>query len=229
MKKLIFLTAIAFSFFSCSEKQVGNLSLEGEIKGLKQGTIYIKTANETGLVTLDSIVFEGKSTFKRSLQIDEPQVLYFSLNRGVSNSIDNDLMFFAEPGQMKINSTLDRFYGDAKIEGSENQKVLDKYFSVKRTLVNRQNDLIKDQLLYGKSGNQIKADSLDVLIQKMKLRIYLNAVNFALKNKDKEIAPYLAITEVAPISEKYLDTIQKSLTENVTKSLYGKTLVEMNK
>lgn len=228
MKKFLFLTAIACSIISCG-KETGNLNLSGEIKGLKQGTIYIKTAKESGLTTLDSIVFDGKSTFNTSLQIEEPQVLYFSLNRGVSNSIDNDLMFFAEPGEMKITTSLERFYGDAKVEGSKNQELFDKYLASKRSLSNKQNELIKDQILYSKSGLQRKADSLDLVIQKISTRIYLNAANFALKNKDKEIAPYIAITEIAPISDKYLDTIQKSLPENIAKSLYGKALIEMNK
>ena len=228
MKKFLFLTAIAFSVISCS-KDSGNLNLTGEVKGLKQGTIYIKTAKENGIVTLDSIVFDGKSQFKANLNIEEPQVLYLSLNRGVSQSQDNNLMFFAEPGEMKITTSLERFYGDAKIEGSKNQELFDKYLASKRNLTNRQNDLIKDQMLYSKSGFQNKADSLEKAIQSTTNRIYLNAVNFALKNKDKEVAPYVAITEIAPISDKYLDTIQKSLPENIAKSLYGKALIEMNK
>ena len=228
MKKFLLLSAVAFSIFSCS-KESGNLKLSGEVKGLKQGTIYIKTAKESGLVTLDSIVFDGKSNFSTALDIEEPQVLYFSLNRGISNSEDNNLMFFAEPGEMNITTSLERFYGDAKIEGSENQKLYDSYLATKRTLTNRQNDLIKDQILYSKSGYNAKADSLDVLIQKTSARIYLNAVNFALKNKDKEVAPYIALTEIAPISDKYLDTIQKSIPENIAKSLYGKALIEINK
>ncbi|RRJ93213.1 DUF4369 domain-containing protein [Paenimyroides tangerinum] len=228
MKKFLFLTAIAFSVISCS-KDSGNLNLTGEVKGLKQGTIYIKTAKENGIVTLDSIVFDGKSQFKTNLNIEEPQVLYLSLNRGVSQSQDKNLMFFAEPGEMKITTSLERFYGDAKIEGSKNQELFDKYLASKRNLTNRQNDLIKDQMLYSKSGFQNKADSLEKAIQSTTKRIYLNAVNFALKNKDKEVAPYVAITEIAPISNKYLDTIQKSIPDNIAKSLYGKALIEMNK
>lgn len=207
----------------------GNLNISGDIKGLKQGTIYVQTVQDSSLITLDSIIFAGKSTFETSLNIEEPQVLYLSLNRGTSLSEDNNLLFFAEPGKMLINTTLDRFYGDAKIEGSENQILLEKYNVTKRNLMNRQNDLIKDQILYSKSGNTQKLDSVEKLIQKSTARIYLNAVNFALKNKNKEIAPYVALTEIAPISDKYLDTIQKSLPENISKSLYGKVLNEITK
>lgn len=230
MKKVLYFTALTLTLFSCSKNEMqGNLNISGDIKGLKQGTIYVQTVQDSSLITLDSIIFAGKSTFETSLNIEEPQVLYLSLNRGTSLSEDNNLLFFAEPGKMLINTTLDRFYGDAKIEGSENQILLEKYNVTKRNLMNRQNDLIKDQILYSKSGNTQKLDSVEKLIQKSTARIYLNAVNFALKNKNKEIAPYVALTEIAPISDKYLDTIQKSLPENISKSLYGKVLNEITK
>jgi len=227
MKK-VFLFALTCSLLSCSKSEKGNLNISGEIKGLKQGTVYIQTAKDSTIITLDSIVFDGKSNFKTQLNIDEPQVLYLSLNRGTTLSQDNDLLFFAEPGNMVINTTLAHFYGDAKIEGSENQKLLDSYNLSKRTLLNFQNDLIKDLTLYSKAGNQKKADSLEFLLHKSTVRLYLNAVNFALKHTDKEIAPYITLTEILPVSTKYVDSIQNSLSKDVSKSLYGKALIEVN-
>ena len=81
MKKVLYFTALTLTLFSCSknEKQ-GNLNISGEIKGLKQGTIYVQTVQDSSLITLDSIIFAGKSTFETSLNIEEPQVLYLSLN-----------------------------------------------------------------------------------------------------------------------------------------------------
>lgn len=229
MKKILLLSALTCVFFSCSkEKKDGNLNISGEIKGLKQGIIYIQTAKDSSIVTLDSIIFDGKSQFNTFVQIEEPQVLYLTLDRGKTVSEDNNLLFFAEPGKMSINTTLDRFYGDAQIEGSENQKLLEKYNLSKRSLTNKQNDLIKNQILFSKSGNTQKLDSIEKQLQKSKIRIYLNAVNFAFKNNTKEIAPYVALTEIAPISTKYLDTIQKSLPENISNSLYGKALKQLD-
>ena len=55
-------------------------------------------------------------------------------------------------------------------------------------------------------------------------RKYLFATNFAINNKDHEIAPYIALAEIYDINLKYLDTIQKSMTPKVAQSLYGKKL-----
>jgi hypothetical protein len=54
----------------------------------------------------------------------------------------------------------------------------------------------------------------------------LHAANFAINNKEYEVAPYIALSEIYDINLKYLDTIQKSMSPKVAKSLYGKKLTE---
>lgn len=215
------------AFAACSKKtKTGNLQISGEIDGLKQGTLYIKTVKDSMLVVLDSTVLKGTSAYQMHLNITEPQVVYLTLDRGTSLSEDNAILFFAEPGKMKVNSSLAHFFADAKVEGAVNQKLYEKYLATKKNLTNKQNDLLKEQILADKNGQKIKADSLAKQINRYQTRIYLNAVNFAVKNKDKAVAPYLALTEVAPMSSKYLDTIHNSLSPEIRKSLYGKILSE---
>ena len=62
--------------------------------------------------------------------------------------------------------------------------------------------------------------------EKIVKRKYLFAINFAMNNKDKEIAPYIALSEVYDANIKYLDTINNALSPNVAKSKYGKMLSE---
>ena len=50
-------------------------------------------------------------------------MLYLYLDRGQTNSIDNNLSFFAEPGEMTFKTTLKEFYANAKFTGSKNQEV----------------------------------------------------------------------------------------------------------
>ena len=49
-------------------------------------------------------------------------------------------------------------------------------------------------------------------------------VNFALNNKETNVSPYIALTELVNANVKWLDTIYKSLTPEVKNSLYGKKL-----
>ena len=69
--------------------------------------------------------------------------------------------------------------------------------------------------------NKIELEEQDLLKRK-----YLYTTNFAVNNGDHEVAPYVALADIYDINLKYLDTIQKSMSPKVSKSLYGKKLNE---
>src|SRR5690606_3215402 len=195
-------------------------------KGLKQGTLYIQQLKDSTLITLDSIVLKGKSTFETGFDLEEPEVLYLGLNRGTSQSMDNLILFFAEPGQLTINSSLDNFSGGAVVEGSKNQDLYTKYLKTKTVYTHKQTDLIKDIILAQKNDQLVKADSLENVLNRSVKMNYLNAVNFVLKNNKNEVAPYITLTDIVPVNEKYLDTIYGNLSPEVAQSKYGKILKE---
>jgi len=226
MKKIL-LAVAALAIISCADekKEEGNLHITGNVKGLKQGKLYIQKISDTALVALDSIIIDGDSNFKSTLQLDSPEMLYLYLDRGETNSIDNNLMFFAEPGNMTINTTLDKFFADAKITGSKNQKAFEDYRKIMSRFSDSQLALTEEKL---RAFQFNRAANIDVDSENAKLlkRKYLFAINFAINNKDKEIAPYIALSEVYDANIKYLDTINNSLTPKVAKSKYGKMLSE---
>lgn len=222
MKKLFLLFVGVVAMVSCnSDKKLGNTQITGEIKGLKQGTLYIQQLKDSTLITLDSIVLKGTSTFETGFDLNEPEVLYLGLNRGTSQSMDNLILFFAEPGNLKINSSLDNFSGGAVIEGSKNQDLYAKYLKTKVVYTNKQTDLVRSIILAQKNQQITKADSLENVLNRSARMSYLNAVNFALKNGKNEVAPYITLTDVAPTNSKYLDTIYNNLSPEVAKSKYG--------
>ena len=53
---------------------------------------------------------------------------------------------------------------------------------------------------------------------------YLYTTNFAVNNGKYAVAPYIALAEISDINIKYLDTIQKSMSAEISKSIYGKKL-----
>lgn len=228
MKKYIVGLLLLGSIFaiSCQQKSTekGNLTLTGKVEGLKQGTLYIQKIQDTLLTTLDSIVVKGNSEFSRSLQIDSPEVHYLTLNRGTSSSLDNQLMFFAEPGKIHIETSLKSFYSDAKISGSKNQEIYQDYLKTRSAITDKQNEVLVEILNADRNGKATEKDSLVALSKKLQARRYLNAVNFALNHKDSDVAPYIALTEIYDRQIKYLDTIQNSLSKEVATNYYGKQL-----
>src|SRR6476646_3004221 len=77
MKNIVGAFIILLVFASCNDKkELGNLQITGNIKGLKDGTLYIQKLQDTSLVVLDSIVINGKSSFETDLNIESPEMLY---------------------------------------------------------------------------------------------------------------------------------------------------------
>ena len=60
-------------------------------------------------------------------------------------------------------------------------------------------------------------------------RKYLYTTNFAVNHADYDVAPYVGVAEIYDINLKFLDTIEKSMTPKIAKSLYGKKLKNLIK
>lgn len=211
----------------CEKKEEkGNLHITGNIKGLKKGTLYIQKIVDTSLVAIDTIFIDGNATFTSDLEIKSPEMYYLFLDRGVTNSLDNNLPFFAEAGNITIETKLDQFLSGAKITGSKNNE---KYLEFKKvkTRFTDQNLMLMEQKLNAYKSNNTKAiDSIEKLQDANIRRLYLYTTNFAVNNKDLELGPFLALSEIPNINLKYLDTIQKSMTPKVAKSFYGEKLTK---
>ncbi len=225
MKKTVLLVLATLLLAACSSEEK-NLKITGKVQGLKKGTLYLQKVEDTSLVSIDSVIVKGNETFSFEASIESPQILYLYLNKKDNNIYDDRVMFFAEPGEMIINTTLKQFEKDAIVEGSENQKKLMEYQSMMNRFNTRNLELIQQSITAQQEENAQSLDSANAEYDKLLRRRYLFTVNFALNNKDLEIAPYLAISEVYDANIKYLDTIYKSLTPEVKGSLYGKSLEE---
>ena len=228
MKKIGFLLLALITLAACSTKET-NLVIQGKVQGLKKGTLYLQKIADTSLVTLDSVIIKGDETFAFETLIEDPQVLYLYLNKKDNNIYDDRIMFFAEPGEMKINTTLKGFEEDAIVEGSVNQEKLLEYQKMISRFNTRNLELIQKSYKAQQEENVESLDSANIEYDQLIRRRYLYTVNFALNNKDLEIAPYLALSEVFDANIKYLDTIYSSLSPEVKESRYGKSLEEFLK
>lgn len=227
MKKSIIAFVALALLASCSKKESADtLHITGNIKGLKNGTLYIQRIVDTSLIALDSIKIDGNSAFERDIKLESPEMLYLFLDRGVTNSLDNNILFFAEPGNINIDTNLDNFIYGAKITGSKNQELYEEYKKINSRFNDENLSMVESKFKAIKKQDQKAIDSLDAKQQSNIKRKYLFATNFAINHKDYEIAPYIALAEIYDINLKFLDTIQKSMTPKVAQSLYGKKLTK---
>jgi len=227
MKKSIVAFFSLLLLASCSkEVSKTNLHLTGNIKGLKKGTLYIQRVVDTSLVAIDSIIIDGSSKFETDLELNSAEMLYLFLDRGVTNSMDNNILFFAEPGNINIDTNLESYISSAKITGSKNQEKYEEYQKINIRFRDDFLDMIQLKFKAIKDNNTRAIDSLNAKQDSNTKRKYLFATNFAINHSEYEVAPYIALSDIYDINIKYLDTIQKSMSPKVAQSLYGKKLTE---
>lgn len=223
MKKVLLLLVLIV--IGCT-KQEGNLLLEGEIKGLSQGRIIVQKLQDSVFKPIHVITFDGNSTFRSAFDIDQSEVLYLFLDRGVTNSLDNNIAFFAEPGKMTITSEVNNFINKSEIKGNENQGLWNDFKRVNKDFKEKRLAIIEQRFKAQFEGNNAKVDSLIAVEEKLVQRNYLYRVNFCVNNGTYPIVPYIALQELYDINVKYLDTIYNSLSKDVAASKYGKYLHE---
>ena len=225
-KFIIALFAVAL-LLSCNEEKLTNaVEISGNIKGLKKGKLYIQKVQDSTLIILDSIVLNGDSNFKTTVKLDEPEMLYLFVDRGVTNSIDNNLLFFAEPGKMTINTELELFLAKSKITGSKNQELYEEYKDIISKFNGQQLDMVKDELLALKGKKVISADDNQKKQDALLRRKYFYSANFALTHADYEIAPYIVLTDIYDMNLKFLNQIDQKMTPKIKSSKYGKKMTE---
>ncbi len=228
MKKIVLALVAVFTLIACNKEvnEDANVHITGDVKGLSQGKLYLQKIQDSTLVILDSITINGDSKFECHIKLESPEMLYLFLDRGQTNSIDNNLPFFAEPGNIKIETTLKHFFADAKITGSKNHDLWKKFDTINRKFREQKLVLMEKRLKNELKSNQIAINNIDNEYQKLLIRKYRYTAHFAVTNANKEIAPFLALSEISNINTYYLDTIQKSMSPEVAISKYGKMLSE---
>lgn len=225
LKKYFLIILLSSLMFSCNQNEKSNFEdlmiVKGSIRGLRKGKLYLQRIKDTMLINLDSAYVDGSPEFRFQTPIKTPEVFYLYLNKDDGDSLNDRILFFGEKGTIEINTLLKTFESSAKISGSKNQELLQKYQSMSRKFNDKNLDLIKD-LYVAKGKKQIeRVDTLEKKIASLLNRRYLYTINFAAQNPDQNLAPYLAITQVYDANLTLLDSIANKLTNKVKASKYG--------
>ena len=213
MKKYLLIFIIIIS--SCSPNN--NFQLNGNIKGLKKGTVILTKSIKGAEVTLDSINLNGTSKFTLGSYLNEPEVLKIKLTQsGIHN---DEIEFFADKGITNFKTNLKRFSYESNFDGSDQQEKLDDFKTMLIRFKEENLNLIKNQIEF--SGNQEKLNIINRELINLKKREMYFIINFSINNSDSEISPYIAGKFLNDANQKYLDTIYNSLSKNIKESKYG--------
>ena len=219
MKKTIFVLAFAIFIVACSSKKEGNMIVQGTIKGLKKGTLYLQKMKDTLLVSVDSVTVLGDNIFKLTDDVDSPVMYYVTFD---GSTTDKRILFFGEKGIITINDNIDQFGLNPKISGSKNQEILDRFHAIRKGFQNQRLDFIKKDFEARKNKDDTLIKQLESKYKKLQKKRVLFTTNFAISNSNFEVAPYIGLTEMYDASLQMLDTVNKAMTDTIRNSVYGK-------
>jgi hypothetical protein len=223
MKKIIAIVALSLLVIACNSEKEGNMTVQGTIKGLKKGTLYLQKMQDTILVSVDSIALLGNEKFTLTDNVDSPVLYYLTFD---GNTTNKRILFFGEKGTITINDKVEKFGFNPEISGSKNQEILDQYTKIRKRFQNERLEFIKKDFDAKKANDQALVIQLEKDYKRLTRRKVLFTTNFAITNANTVVAPYIALTEMYDASLKMLDTVNNSLSDKVKKSDYGKRLQE---
>ena len=201
--------------------------LTGTVEGLRKGTLYLQKIQDSTLVNIDSVVVNGNPEFQFKTEIESPEIYYLYLKKEDGDSLNDRILFFAEKGNITVNTLLKTFESSAKVTGSKNQKLLQEYRKLAKQFNEKNLEYIQAYFTEAKEeNNSKKLDSIQLAIDNLLKRRYLYALNFASTHGDNVIAPFIALTEVSDANIIFLDTVASKLTDKVKASKYGKEFIE---
>lgn len=223
--KAISFILLAVLAVSCGKDNDANFTLKGTVKGLKKGVVYLQKDGDSSIVNIDSMVINGEPDFVLQTNLEEPMLLYLKLFK--NDGHEHYIPFFADKGVTEVNTTLKNFNFDSKIKGSKQQELLDGYLDVMSQFNNQNLNVLEQRFMAQKANDSIAIDSLDKLANQLIKRKYSFTIQYAMNNKDSEVAPYLALYEARNANPVYIDSIYNNLTPEMKDSFYGKKLGEV--
>ena len=223
MKKIITLLVLSILIAACSSKKEGNMIVNGQIKGLKKGTLYLQKMKDTLLVSVDSVALLGNDTFVLTDNVDSPVLYYLTFD---GNTTNKRILFFGEQGSITINDKVEQFGFNPEIIGSKNQEILDNYKEYSQRFQNERLEFMKKDFDAKKAKDLELVKQLELDYQKLARKRVLFTTNYAINNAGFEASPYIALTEMYDASLKMLDTVNNSFTADIKKSEYGKRFQE---
>ena len=66
MKRILFVLLLGMVVFSCGKESENTMTVTGNIKGLKKGTLYLQQFKDSTLTVLDSLEIKGDGNFSFS-------------------------------------------------------------------------------------------------------------------------------------------------------------------
>ena len=218
--KLYCILFLLFIIGCVDESQKSTINLD--VKGLKKGTLVLKKLSDSSFVMLDSFIVNSGGKINFSVLLDEPEMLFIDLKLNEGSEIKT-LNFFAEKSKIDVVTNLENFGYELVVKGSKNDSIYRNYISLNKKFNDQKLDLFKRSFEKSKSNDIDSLKIIEYLVVNINKRQFLHNANFAVRNSEFELSPYIALTDLYE-SKKILDTVYESLSIRIKNSKYAKQL-----
>ena len=218
--KLYYILFLLFIIGCVDESQKSTINLD--VKGLKKGILVLKKLSDSSFVKLDSFIVNSGDKINFSVLLDEPEMLFIDLKLNEGSDVKT-LNFFAEKSKIDIVTNLENFGYELVVKGSKNDSIYRNYISLNKKFNDQKLDLFKRSFEKSKSNDLDSLKIIEDLVININKRQFLHNANFAVRNSEFELSPYIALTDLYE-SKKILDTVYKSLSARIKNSKYAKQL-----
>ena len=218
--KLYYILFLLFIIGCVDESQKSTINLD--VKGLKKGILVLKKLSDSSFVKLDSFIVSSGDKINFSVLLDEPEMLFIDLKLNEGSDVKT-LNFFAEKSKIDIVTNLENFGYELVVKGSKNDSIYRNYISLNKKFNDQKLDLFKRSFEKSKSNDLDSLKIIEDLVVNINKRQFLHNANFAVRNSEFELSPYIALTDLYE-SKKILDTVYKSLSARIKNSKYAKQL-----
>ena len=219
MKNLLSIFCAAVFLFSACGKEKG-YKIVGNIEGLKDGMIYLSSADKNSLNKIDSVKAVG-GTFSFTGSVELPEVRYIQL------SPREIIPFFVENSSISVTGSLDSL-NKVVITGSETNDIFQIFFKKVNDWTKESQDL---QMRYRKaqmSGNQDEMKNVQIDAEAISENRRVFVENFVTENSNSVVAPYIALFQLAPnMSPDEIDSLLNTFDPSIKGSMYVKMLEDI--
>ena len=219
MKKHIFILMLGALVTACQQNK--GMNLQVEVQGLKKGMLYIESIQDSLLVALDSVKIRGDNQVELNVALDQPEMLYLHLDKNDENDFNDRLLFFAEQGEMSIQSSREAFENDAVVIGSKTDSIYRIYREVLTSFAKRDIELFQLSI---DPEYATKLDSISNLATSNERRKFVYVLNFALNQNNSILGPYSVVHDGDGLAPKWKDSVYQSLVDEIKNSPMGKSL-----
>ncbi|MEX0362590.1 MAG: DUF4369 domain-containing protein, partial [Allomuricauda sp.] len=166
MKRILSVLTLLVLLVSCTSKTENTMTVSGNIKGLKKGTLYLQHFKDSSLVVLDSVEIQGDGNFVFAHELEEPDVFYLYLNKQDNNDLNDRITFFGESGDITIKTNWNTFDLNPEISGSISNKKLEEFNEMMSQFGIRELELFQLAAQPEFQEDTLKQDSIQRLIDR---------------------------------------------------------------